>query len=110
MARLSKLKISYFSIMASTKIASLPPLSADIEWLFSSTGAAVHTKLRNRLGSDKVTKLVHVAILYSYRHLGGREKTRKMTTLGETSEGEKQKTSKNLSFGGRKPFKLIPHS
>ena len=46
----------------------------------------VHTKLRNRLGSEKVAKLVNV-----YRYLGGR----KMTTLGETFEG------------GEKPKKII---
>ena len=42
-------------------IASWPPLTTGIERLFISM-ALVHTKLRNRLGSDKVAKLVHVGI------------------------------------------------
>ena len=65
-------------------IASCPTLSAGIERQFSSM-ALVPTKLRNRLGSDRVAKIFHV-----YRHLCGRKKTRQMTTLGETSEGGKE--------------------
>ena len=69
-------------------IASWPPLSTGIEWLFSSM-VLIHTEFRNRFGSDKITKLVHVC-----RHLSGR----KMTTLGKTSEGVK-KLNKNHLLG-----------
>ena len=75
--------------------ASCPPLSAGIERLLSSM-ALVHTKLRIRLGRDKVAKLVHV-----YRHFGWEEDDH----FEETSEGGKK--LKKIINWGEKPFNTL---
>lgn len=49
------------------KILKMPSSSASIERVFSNSGL-IQTKLRNRLGLQKATKLV-----FSYRYLRGKE-------------------------------------
>ena len=54
-------------ITIANTLLSTPPSSASIERIFSNFGA-IHTKIRNRLGNDKTSKLV-----FCYRMLRGNQ-------------------------------------